>query len=184
MGRAYNAKILKRLLDNRPHATGAEVGVFEGDTSGRLLRWLPGIQQLICVDIWDFDPDFFKHMPHKRGRILSADWNNVWAVFKLQVLEPFAGRVWVIKDTSVQASKMVDNGTLDFVFIDGNHAYRWVKQDTYAWWPKIRVGGLLCGDDYREMPGYGVIRAVNEIFGARVRNRGRIWHVTKEKEAL
>jgi hypothetical protein len=160
------------------------VGVFEGDTSKRLLEWLPGIKTLICVDVWEHNQEFYDAMPKKRGRILSADWKQVQATFKEQVLVPHAGRVWAIKTHSLLAAKMVEDGILDWAFIDGNHAYKPAKADIYAWWPKLRVGGLLCGDDYRDRPGYGVIQAVDEIFGARVNNYGRIWYTEKGKEAL
>ena len=30
---------------------------------------------------------------------------------------------------------------------DANHQYEYVQQDLVAWYPKLRKGGLLCGDD-------------------------------------
>lgn len=179
MGRGANAKVLIKLLRDRPHATGAEIGVFAGDTSRRLLAELPGLKMLVCVDPWEYNEEFYNDMPYKRGRILSANWENVREEFRACVLAPYAGRVWAIKNTSLGAARIVEDDVLDFCFIDGNHTYKHVRADTYAWWPKVRVGGLLCGDDYRDRPGYGVIKAVTEIFGARASNHGRIWYVEK-----
>jgi predicted O-methyltransferase YrrM len=36
----------------------------------------------------------------------------------------------------------------DFVFIDASHAYADVKADIEAWWPKIKPGGTIAGDDF------------------------------------
>lgn len=183
--RGFNARMLKRLLRDRPHKWGAEIGVFEGDTSGRLLAWMPGILLIICVDVWEHNQEFHDAMPKKRGRILNANWRKVRTVFKAQVLDPYPGRVWAIKNTSINASKIIDDNSLDWIFIDGNHAYEPFLKDIYAWWPKLRVGGLLCGDDYVDKPGYGVIQAVDKLFGNNARKiGGRIWYTEKREEAL
>jgi hypothetical protein len=64
---------------------------------------------------------------------------------------------------SVKASRMFEDGSLDFVFIDASHNYFEVKKDLHCWWPKIKVGGLLMGHDYdNNFP--EVVRAVNEFF--------------------
>jgi predicted O-methyltransferase YrrM len=184
MGVGFNARILTRLLRNRPHTLGAEVGVFKGDTSRRLLEALPDIRTLICVDQWVHDEDFVRGMPTKNGRVALANWKKVEAVFRACVLAPYAGRVWVLKERSVMAARMVEDGILDWVFIDGNHTYKHTKADIYAWWPKLRVGGILTGDDYQNKLGYGVIKAVDEIFGTAFSNSGKIWYINKEKGEL
>jgi Methyltransferase domain len=60
------------------------------------------------------------------------------------------------------AAKYTDE-SLDFVYIDADHAYESVRRDIAAWWPKVRRGGALAGHDYTpEIP--GVIQAVTEAF--------------------
>lgn len=51
---------------------------------------------------------------------------------------------------SLAASKIIADQSLDLVFIDANHAK--VRDDIIAWFPKVRVGGLLCGHDYSSWP--------------------------------
>jgi predicted O-methyltransferase YrrM len=55
---------------------------------------------------------------------------------------------------------------LDYVFIDGGHAYENVLEDIACWQPLVRPGGILCGHDYAmEQDGSGwngVARAVRE----------------------
>lgn len=52
--------------------------------------------------------------------------------------------------TSYEASKQIKDG-LSFVYIDGNHHHREVLKDLVCWWPKIKKGGLLCGDDVEDI---------------------------------
>jgi predicted O-methyltransferase YrrM len=70
--------------------------------------------------------------------------------------------IQVVAD-STKASKMFEDDSLDFVFLDAAHEYVPVKQDIAVWWPKIKPGGILAGHDYDYIfP--GVVKAVNEFF--------------------
>jgi len=56
------------------------------------------------------------------------------------------------------------------VFIDANHSYEYVLADIIAWYPKIKIGGILCGHDYFDVdtPGrghVGVTKAIKETIG-------------------
>ena len=66
----------------------------------------------------------------------------------------------------MQAVKTVDDGTLDFVFIDADHSYEGAKQDIAAWYPKVKKGGWIGGHDYgranKNRP-WGVKRAVDKF---------------------
>ncbi len=42
----------------------------------------------------------------------------------------------------------LDDNSIDVLFIDGGHEYSMVKQDLELGFPKVKVGGFLCGDDY------------------------------------
>lgn len=51
---------------------------------------------------------------------------------------------------STQAASLFEDESVDFVFIDGDHTEQKVFADCYAWWPKIKPGGVLAGHDYNE----------------------------------
>ncbi len=63
---------------------------------------------------------------------------------------------------SVETAAQYADRSLDFVFIDGDHGYESVRDDIAAWLPKVKLGGLLAGHDYR-IP--SVRAAVVERFG-------------------
>ena len=54
----------------------------------------------------------------------------------------------MIRCTSEVGSDIFSDESLDFVYIDANHAYDFVKQDIELWWPKVKKGGWLCGHDF------------------------------------
>lgn len=178
-GKGRNARALISILKDRTHNIGAEIGVFEGDTSKRLLQALPSIALLICVDVWEFNKDFAEATPNKKGRIFNANWHKTRRAFKKNVLDAFPYRVSDLPLTSRMASELVQDGSLDFVFIDATHTYEHAKEDIKLWVPKVKIGGLISGDDFVDKPGYGVKKAVRESFDTFSVIFGRIWYTTK-----
>ena len=51
------------------------------------------------------------------------------------------------KMTSDDAVKLYEDGSIDFIMIDGDHSYEGVKKDVLNFLPKMRSGGLMTGDD-------------------------------------
>ena len=84
--------------------------------------------------------------------------------------------------SSTDAAKLYQDESIDFVFIDAEHDERSVYTDISAWWPKIKKGGILGGDDYSYLwPGVEV--AVNRFFGPQEMtihiDWPPMWHVCK-----
>jgi len=61
-------------------------------------------------------------------------------------LEPFG--CTIVRKFSVEAAKDFADGSLDFVYIDGNHEFSHVAADLAAWIPKIRKAGIVSGHDW------------------------------------
>jgi len=55
--------------------------------------------------------------------------------------------VWVKKPSMEAVKDFVDN-SLDFVFIDANHHYKFVAEDIAEWSKKVKHGGIVSGHDY------------------------------------
>jgi hypothetical protein len=80
----------------------------------------------------------------------------------LKNIEPVKHMVNPIRLPSIEAAELYEDNSLDFVFIDGSHDYENVKNDINAWYPKVKSGGILAGDDY-DIKWSGVIKASNEF---------------------
>lgn len=118
---------------------GAEVGVFQANTSEYLLKSFPGLE-LLCIDP-------FQSYEEHESEMTAARLRECEAIATAR-LEPFGARAKLIKLTSVEAAEMVPDQSLDFVFIDAVHSYEAVLEDLHAWFPKVRVGGIVSGHDY------------------------------------
>jgi hypothetical protein len=95
-----------------------------------------------CVDTWkgSENEDY-----HQNDKLVIND--TLYESF-LQNTNPVKHIINPIRMTSVEASKLYENNTLDFVFIDACHAYECVKEDIDHWLPKVKSGGILAGHDF------------------------------------
>lgn len=75
------------------------------------------------------------------------------------------GRVEVLRTTSTEALRQFEAESLDFIYIDGDHSYEAVRRDLQDSLPKVKKGGLILADDYRDASWWkdGVIRACHEF---------------------
>lgn len=60
----------------------------------------------------------------------------------------FGPRVSMVKALSLEAAGRYPPNHFDWIYVDALHTYDAVLADLRAWWPRLRSGGLLSGDDY------------------------------------
>ena len=160
-----HATVLVRVLRELPlpqNARGVEIGVLLGLVSFRLLREFPSLT------LWGVDPYVVwpkeVYQTKCMGHWDQAKWDETYEEVVARGRDEFGDRFTLLRMVSLAAVKDFDDGSLDFVFIDGNHGYDWVKSDIQAWWPKVRAGGLFAGHDYGTRPTErGVKTAVDEF---------------------
>lgn len=129
---------------------GVEVGVEYGLNAEVLLK-TSRLSVLYLVDPWDYieesDPIGFDSRP--------IDWENVYESCKSRMAQ-FGDRARMMVMPSRNASKMFDDASLDFVYIDGNHMSPNIDNDLKMWFPKIKSGGIFAGHDYYDRHTEGV----------------------------
>ena len=67
-------------------------------------------------------------------------------------LKFFIGREMVIPCQGRSDSKEIldkfDDGSLDYIMVDGAHEHEAVMDDIENWWPKLKPDGVMFGDDF------------------------------------
>ena len=161
-------RFLLRILPRG--SVGAEIGVWRGDFSARILRTVRPAK-LHLIDPWTFMSDEAYRDAWYGGK-LAADQEAMDTIHDGVVLrfarEIAAGVVEVHRSTSAEASSRFPDACFDWVYVDGNHLYEAVRADLELFDPKLKSDGLLAGDDYG-LPGWwddGVTRAVDDIVAA------------------
>lgn len=156
-----------RQLEGKKELVGAEVGVEHGENALDILCGLD-IAKLYLVDSYlPYVQNWEERKP--KGKLTKA----------LKSLQPFKDKVVWLITTSLEATKFIEDNSLDFVYIDCNHQYEFVKADIKAWLPKVKKGGIFGGHDYDEPTVPGVKKAVDEMFGKIERGQAYDWWIVK-----
>lgn len=155
-----HAEVLIHLLNQYDHAIGCEVGVHAGDTTKALLEYLPRIKVYHAVDPWSSYEQYDGTKYRKPGHKVLKTWNQAKEKF-MENTKPFHKKVSVYEMTSVEAAKKIKSGTLDWVFIDANHEYDYVKENLKLWSRRVKKDGIVAGHDYGGK-WVGVKKAVDE----------------------
>jgi hypothetical protein len=148
---------LKECFKYSGMLTGVEIGVAKANNALSILQELP-IKKLILID---------PYMAYVDSGRLTITTEEVFNIAKLRLSS--YKQVQFIRKTSEEAAKDIDE-LLDFVYIDGNHSYEYVKQDIANYYPLVKQGGIVGGHDYNPYRTIGVYQAVNEF----VQQRSRI----------
>ena len=124
---------------------GVEIGVYKGEFSKEILENWEGT--LYMVDVWrSLGDEYIDSSNHKfHSDILEETMKNI---------QGHEDRGIIVRATSKIASEIFPDESLDFVYIDANHSYDFVKEDINLWFPKLKKRGLFCGHDYMGLDWY------------------------------
>lgn len=160
----------RRLLSLLPKGgTCVEIGSWRGDNAARVLASRRP-ERLYLVDPWEYREEeryrdaWFGAATRSGQQDMDAIYESVLARFRPNIE---SGQVVVKRMRSIDAASSFADGSLDWVYIDGDHSYEGVRDDLEAYYRTVKHGGFLAGDDY-EGPGWwgdGVKRAVDEFAG-------------------
>ncbi len=115
---------------------GAEIGVYKGEFSDKIAK--TGLK-LYGIDPWRI----YKDYSNPRGQTrLDFQYEHT-----TRVLAPYPNCT-IIRKTSMEAVEDFIDESLDFVYIDGNHDFRYIAEDIAEWTKKVRKGGIVSGHDY------------------------------------
>ncbi len=164
LAKVYPRGFQRHALKGKRDLIGAEVGVFRGDHALSLLN-RSSIKKLYLIDSYKIS-DEYKFYGNK-----SLENAKIHAFKKLKKYP-----VAFIYRESDKASDILPR-ELDFIYIDANHRYSFVKKDIELYWKHIKQGGFLGGHDVsnvgmeyspnsvgnQEENPCGVIKAVTEF---------------------
>lgn len=150
----YGYEKLLNLLPKESPSRWVEIGVFHGQSLAFL-----GVEVLnrgLPVTIHAVDS--FEGWP---GVAQGQELRDSFDTHTAPIRGLLNGRFHVHAKRSVEAAADFADNSCDVVWIDADHSYEAVKADIAAWWPKLKAGGWMGGDDFYMA---GVAQAVIEGF--------------------
>jgi len=120
------------------------------------------IKNIYLIDPYTEYKDFLDSAPHKTSENIRFAYREV-----AKRLRKYKNKiVWVRKFSENAVNKIP---VCDFIYIDGNHTYDYVKKDIELYFEKVKKGGILAGHDIEEKD---VFKAFSEFV---VKNKLNAW---------
>ena len=129
---------IPQLFKDLNYKIGAEIGVYKGEYSQKLLENIPNLQ-LFGIDLWEI---YGRYRDYKKDDLSKAHQEAI------EKTKSFNCKL--IKGWSHEVVKQFADNSLDFVYIDGNHAFEYTVQDIALWSKKVRSGGMIYGHDFKD----------------------------------
>jgi hypothetical protein len=168
----WRARLGRRLLPPRlfvlsvlpPNSVCAEIGSYKGDFAAWILS-SGRPRKLHLIDPWkhETDPEYQDAWYGKADqRQMDGIYQSVQDRFRKEIA---SGRVTLHRKSSETAHDDFPDAYFDWIYVDGNHRYEFVAKDLRVFYPKVKPGGFICGDDYEDAGWWegGVQRAVDEF---------------------
>lgn len=148
-----------KLLSDLRCAAVCEVGVWKGEFAKVLLEKVPSIQSYTLIDPWRNLPDWNK--PFNKSEIEFEDIRRE----ALKRVENFKDKIVEKRGTTKNVAASLQDDSLDFAYIDGDHTLRGITIDLITILPKIKKGGIIGGDDFtKSIWQHGTSFSPTEVF--------------------
>ncbi|HTQ19161.1 class I SAM-dependent methyltransferase [Mycobacterium sp.] len=120
----------------------AEIGVYRGHFAARILADCSSIQRYYMVDPW-------RHLDGWNKPANTDDARFAGYLAESKANTEFAGdKRIILRGTTIEVLDQIPDGSLDFVYVDGDHTLRGISIDLINVYPKVRAGGWIGGDDF------------------------------------
>lgn len=128
------------LIKEQNYKKICEVGVRAGDHLAMLAAPDLQLTEAVGVDLWRDDSLEKNDLKYSQAQLDRLHFD----VVKRFLPQP---NVRILRMASLEAAQLFPDGHFDFVYIDADHSFEGCYGDLHAWWPKVRTGGIFCGDD-------------------------------------
>lgn len=131
---------ISHMANENGWQTGAELGVWQGRTFLFVLANSPQVS-MVGVDLWEPQaenegPENYLDWPHHANEARVREG-----------AKRFGARAIIHKMYTHEAAKLVEDNSLDFIFIDADHGTDPVRNDILTWMPKVKDTGTIIGHD-------------------------------------
>lgn len=156
------------LLQKMPkRSICAEIGVNKGDFSERILEIVQP-KKLHLIDPWKleqsevYDESYYGKKTVEDQNAMDKRFKDVMNRFEKEIKN---NQIVIDRGYSETILQDFQNGYFDWIYVDGNHLYEFVKKDLELCYLKVKTSGYITGDDYNEGGWWegGVKKAVDEF---------------------
>lgn len=127
-----SATFVKKHFKGKPIRC-IEIGTHRGESAEFLLKTNPNIEKLYCIDSY--------------AKEFIIDGKPAPIHFRKAKKRLSKFNVRFIREISNDAVKHFKKNSIDYVYIDGLHTYEQIKKDIENYFPILKKGGIMAGND-------------------------------------
>jgi hypothetical protein len=134
---------LPKLLDKEEgFHRGIELGVQEGKFSYWTLMHWTNCTEYHLVDLWGHQENY--------EDVANVDQASQDKIYQLAMrdLEEYKDKIHVCRNYTPVCVNNYEDEYFDYIYVDARHDFKGVWEDLVAYWPKLKVGGIMAGHDY------------------------------------
>ena len=149
----YEILMLQELLKNKKIERIVEIGSWKGQTALLFAMMVSKHENgvVYCCDL-GFGSYYGVHYGLEVGTGIVREYGKFYEA------SPYAKHIKELAGNTHDPAYIervhneVGLGTIDFMFIDGDHSYEGVKADFYNFFPLVKSGGYIAFHDVRDTP--------------------------------
>ena len=94
------------------------------------------------VDLWGHQENY--------EDVANVDQASQEKIYQLAMrdLEEYKDKIHVCRNYTSVCVNNYDDEYFDYIYVDARHDFKGVWEDLVAYWPKLKVGGIMAGHDY------------------------------------
>lgn len=130
------------IVEHLNFTSGAEVGVQVGMFSKVVLSIWKQAESYAMIDLWRSQANY-----SDAANVDDAKQEKNYNEARESVAK-FGTVPRLYRNSSLEVASVTADASLDFVYLDARHDYCGVSDDLKAWWPKLKIGGIIAGHDF------------------------------------
>lgn len=146
-----------------PARKAIEIGSWRGESTHIFASCGLFRGGITCIDPWVDNHHYSRFM--SENETMSDIRKDFETNCRLYLKPNNHCSVRVIRDYSQFCYDEFDDNSVDFIYIDGDHAKECVAQDIEKYLPKLKKGGVIAGHDYEKRWWPGVVESVDSKLG-------------------
>jgi hypothetical protein len=136
----HSVRFGKEYFKNRK-ITAVEIGTYKGVNAKEIIKNL-NIKTIYLIDPYD-----------NYEKIYQNEMSLIKKEARKRLKKYIKRIIWIEKFSDDAIKDIPDE--IDFIYIDGNHEYEYVKKDMENYWKKVKKRGIMAGHDIASFPGVG-----------------------------
>jgi len=162
---------LRWALRHDTVTSAAEIGVQQGINSKTILRRARP-RRMVCADPWS-----------GYSSELDMPMEHVERVARKR-LDRYKHIEWIKSGNRNLIAAQIGNSAMDYLYIDAMHDYDSVMADMRAYWPCVKVGGMMAGHDVVWPSVFRAVADFRREHNVDVQCSGTDWWIIRPNETL